>query len=179
MPRHIEDLERGSGGGQSGNWPPVGWCKAVCTGATEGESKHKGTRYIELRWACDDPVYDFTDSLFLTAAALPRLAIVVARVCGRKGMELPDDDGAAIDALKDIILAEAEGKWARVQIEEKLERYTPTRGNNAGVEQTTRKKKVAYRGYETIPVPQQDEPPTQGEVVDEAQAEQQQDALPF
>ena len=184
MPRNIDDVANSGGGGayNQDDWPDAGKHLAECVDALT-KTAGTGTRMIELTWRTEDGC-QFEDALFLTARALPRLALVASRVCGESG-ELSDDDEEALETLADIVAATVVGKWAVATIETHTKPYTPTRGPRAGERIMQTLKRVAFSGYEAAdahahaPPPDERTPDETRSDVDDAQPGDGEDNLPF
>jgi hypothetical protein len=126
--------------------PAAGEHPCLISAATRGESKNKHTPYVELTISNGET--EFTDSLFISGAALPRLMIVALRVCGMpKDYELPDDDYECAEAVADYIKDYAPGKHCIVTVGELKEKYMATTGPDAGRTITKTIRKVTFGGY--------------------------------
>lgn len=144
MPRNIDDISTGDF-----NFPDAGKHGCRCTKATMVKSKNKGTGGLELTWATHDGQSQFTDTLWLSARAIGRLAIVAKKLCeGARELQLDDDDNKAVYELADYIEEHIGGVDAIIEIVEYSETFIHESGDKIGQKETRKKKRVAFAGYE-------------------------------
>jgi len=131
--------------------PPVGDYECRCTETRRWKSPKKGTPAVKLIWATQSGDM-FDDSLFVTGKALSRLNLVAQRVCGMEAEHaLPDDDGECAIELAKYIMANAQGKYAIVTIEEQPETIFHQDGPKVGQKETVMRRRVAFAGYRAVP----------------------------
>lgn len=119
-------------------WPANGKHRCVCV-ATSVERPPQGNAYLALTWTTADAKCRFTDRLYLTQAASPRLNVVLLRVCAADpDMQVPDEADDAIAFMVKQIQDSIEDRWAMVEIQEKPNAKGELR------------KKVAFAGYEPV-----------------------------
>lgn len=144
MSRTVDDISTGDF-----NFPDAGKHGCKCMKVTRVASKNKGTGGLELTWATHDGLSQFTDTLWLSAKAIGRLAIVAKKLCeGARELKLDDDDNKAVYELADYIEEHIEGVNAIVEIVEYNETFIHQSGDKIGQKETRKKKRVAFAGYE-------------------------------
>lgn len=144
MPRKLSDIP------QSNEAPPVGWHRCKCTGVEDWTSPKKGTPAKEIEFLSQNGE-SFTDMVFLTIKALSRLSLIANRLCNAPdGLEIPDDDGDAVEFLGAYIHDNAPGKFVDVEIVESTEQFMYEDGPNIGKVGTKTRRKVSFNGYRRI-----------------------------
>ena len=117
----------------------------------KGFSSVKKTPQITV-WFSDGE-NEFNDNLFVTEKAIPRLALFAKRVClmDEKTM-LPDDDKECKLVIARHIMENSVGKKCIVTIEENIEQYIVEKGPDVGQTKNIKKRRVAFRGFDRMPI---------------------------
>lgn len=149
MPRNIDDIATGDF-----NFPDAGKHGCKCMKAKRVTAKNKGTSGLELTWATHDGQSQFTDTLWLSAKAIGRFAVVAKKLCeGARELELDDDNSKAVYELADYIEEHIEGVDAIVEIIEYSETFIHESGDKIGQKETRKKKRVTFAGYDIEELP--------------------------
>lgn len=145
MSRGINDIQVGDF-----EMPEAGDHPCLCVEATK-EMANSGSTGIQLIWATHDGDTRFKDTLWLTAKALGRLALVAKQLCaGADELVLDDDNLLAAKELGDFILEHIKGVNAIVTVVEFTETFIHENGEKIGQTETRKKKKVSFSGYKAL-----------------------------
>jgi len=162
MSRSLNELTSGD------TWPVPGWvpCEVV---DVERVNPASGHAYLAVTWEHDGG--RFRDRLYITDRTVGRLAAFVSRLCDAGDREWPDSDAEAAEELAGVIVSQAVGIRADVEIVDRPDRDGKLR------------RQVSFAGYRAAaapaasrPLPTDDPPPAEPEAGGSEAAE---DDLPF
>lgn len=144
--RIVDDIPTGDF-----NFPDAGKHACKCTEISFETSKSKGTQGLKLTWITLDGESQFSDTLWITAKALGRLALIVKRLIpGGRELEVNDDDAKAVKELAEFIHDNIQDVEAMIEIVAYQETFIHESGDKIGQKETRDKKRVAFAGYEAI-----------------------------
>lgn len=143
MSRTIDDIAIGDF-----SFPDAGKHACVCK-KVEGVKSSNGNTGIKLTWLTHNGEHQFSDTLWLTAKAIGRLALIAKKLIPKsKDMIIDDDDSIAVFQLGECIENNIENVYAIIEIVEYDETFIHESGDKIGQKETRKKKRVAFSGYE-------------------------------
>lgn len=131
------------------SFPEAGEHECQCVGAAKVFAKTKGTPGIELTWITVDGAHQFTDTLWMTAKAIGRFAVIGKRLFKEEieTLQLDDDNAMAVEQLGAFIMSHIVDTYALVTIDEYSETFIHESGDKIGQKETRTKRRVGFSGY--------------------------------